>query len=438
MADKDTKTPIDFIRGDATGLSIPAHPDAFRSVGAAFLTEAFRAFGSIAPNNAVARIERLEHCPGGSTGHKLFMTVAYERAEPGLHTELFVKFSRDFTDRMRDWQRTEMRSEARFAPISRLPGFPIRVPTAYFADIHAESSTGIVITERIFFGQGGIEPHYGKTLDHLTLDDPVQHYRAQVTALARLAAAHKAGRLAPDVDQRFPFDPDTGSSDPIRYSEDELRAELGRCRDFAERCPQLLPPEVRSPEFLDQMERDALRIREHEPTIRRYLIGNPDMIALCHWNAHIDNCFFYRDSADALQCGFIDWGRVGQLTLGAVLWGGLSAAHHDIWDHHFSEMLALFAREYHDHGGPLITPEELEFHLTLHMAAMGVARVLIFPEVILFRLPEAAHAFGPQDPMFLPVEPARNCMHVYNVFLKYWHRRDFGAHLDRLLGTAQT
>jgi hypothetical protein len=37
--------------------------------------------------------------------------------------------------------------------------------------------------------------------------------------------------------------------------------------------------------------------------------------------------------------------------------------------------------------------------------------------------------------MFEPVaaDPARNCLHVYTVFLKYWRRRDFGAHLDRLL-----
>jgi hypothetical protein len=433
MADQPPIDSFDFVRGDATGLDIPAHPDAFVEGGAEFLTLAFRTFGSIGPDNAVLRIDTIEHCPGGSTGHKMFITVTYVLDEPDLHRELFVKFSRDFTDSRRDWQRTEMLGEAKFEPITRLPGFPIRVPTAYFADIHAETSTGIVITERIFFGERGIEPHRRKCLDHLTLDDPIGHYRAQVTALARLAAAHKAGRLVPDIEQRFPFHPDTGSSDPIRYSEDELQEELDRCFDFARRCPQLLPPEVRSPEFLAQMERDTLRIREHEQLIRACLTSNPDFIALCHWNAHIDNCLFYRDATNALQCGFIDWGRVGQLTFGAVLWGGLSAAHHDVWDHHFSDVLALFCREYHEHGGPLISPEELEFHLTLHMAAMGVARVLAFPEVILFRLPEAVHASGPLDPMFLPVDPARNCLHVYTVFLKYWLRRDFGAHIDELL-----
>ena len=39
-----------------------------REAGTAFLTRAFRAFGSLGPDNAVARITRFERCPGGSTG----------------------------------------------------------------------------------------------------------------------------------------------------------------------------------------------------------------------------------------------------------------------------------------------------------------------------------------------------------------------------------
>jgi hypothetical protein len=423
----------DFIRGDHTGLSFPTHVAAFREAGAGFLTQAFRAFGSIAPDNAVARIAGLEHCPGGSTGAKLFLTVEYERADPGLHTELFVKFSRDFADERRDRQRWEMQPEAPFAALCRQPGFPIRVPVPYFADYEGTTGTGLVITERVAYGEQGIEPHRRKCLDHLTMADPLPYYRQVVTALARLCAAHKSGSLAPDIDTRFPFDPVTGSADPIRYGEAELQAELDHCFDFAARAPQLIPEELRTAEFHAKMARDAFRIRAHEAEIQRYLTGNRDLVALCHWNAHIDNCFFWRDDSGELHCGLIDWGRVGQITFGSILWGGLSAAHHDIWDHHIDDLLALFASEYHAHGGPLVTSEELEFHLTLHMAAMGVARVLAFPEVILFRLPECVNAAGPRDEMFLGVDPARNSLHIYTAFLKFWKRQDFGAALDRLL-----
>jgi hypothetical protein len=427
---------MDFFHGDGTGLAVPAHVVALREQGAEFLTAAFRAFGSIGVDNAVERIVELDHCPGGSTGAKLFLTVEYARTEPGLHTELFVKFSRDFDDERRDRQRWEMQSEVPFAALTRRPDFPIRVPTAYFADFHAGTGTGLMITERIAYGEGIIEPHRRKCLDHLTMDDPLPYYRQTMTALARLCAAHKSGRLAPDIDAQFPFDPASASADPILYDEAGLQAELDICFDFAARAPQLLPAEVRSPEFQARIARDAFRIRRHEAALQRYLTDNRDLVALCHWNAHIDNCFFWRDEPEAgggLHCGLIDWGRVGQITFGSILWGALSAAHHDIWDRHIDDLLSLFASEYHAHGGPLVSKEELEFHLTLHMATMGVARVLAFPETILFRLPECVRAWGPRDPMFHPVDPARNMLHIYTVFLKFWLRQDFGAALDRLL-----
>ena len=119
----------------------------------------------------------------------------------------------------------------------------------------------------------------------------------------------------------------------------------------------------------------------------------------------------------------------------AALWGCLSAAHHDIWDYHLEALLALFAAEYRAHGGPEISSDELLFHLRVHMATMGVARVLAFPEVIRFRMPDCAQLAGPQDPALEPValDPARNSMHIYAVFCKFWHRYDAGGAVRELL-----
>lgn len=431
---------IDEFRGDATGMLIPAHGEMLQKADAAFLTQAFRTFGALDAANEVTKISRFDICPGGSTGAKFFMTVEYARDGENLPRDLFVKFSRDFDDPRRDWQRTEMESEARFAVLSRQPGFPIRVPAALFADYAQDSGTGLIITECVPFGSegatvdGDIEPHRRKCLDHLTMDDPLPYYRAVVTALARLAAAHKSGKLASDIDTRFPFDPVSGSADPIRYNDAELEAELQHCADFAQRAPQLLPTEVRSEAFMAMLNRDSWRIKQHEAAIQRYLVSDPRMIALCHWNAHIDNCFFWREEGE-IRCGLIDWGRVGQITFGSILWGALSAAHHDIWDIHLDGLLTHFVTEYSANGGPVITLDELKMHLAMHMAAMGVARVLAFPEVIMFRQPAFAEASGPYDPMFLPVEVdgARNCRQVYVNFLQFWRREDFGAKLDALL-----
>ena len=423
---------IDHVRGDATGLAVPAHGEALLADGPAFLTLAFRTFGALPAANAVARIARFEPCPGGSTGQKFFLSVEYERPDPSLHTELFVKFSRDFADAHRDFGRREMESEVPFAAISRLADFPISVPAAYFADYHRETGTGLVITQSIAFGDGEIEPHHLKCFDH-TLDDPLPYYRVLITALARLCAAHKAGRLSADIDQRFPFDPATGGGDPILYSEAELRTVLAQCAAFGARGPQLLPAEVRALDFLATLEREALRVREHDAAIETFLRSDPDLIALCHWNAHIDNAWFWRDAAGELHCGLIDWGRVNQITIGSALWGCLSAAHQSIWTDHLDELLMLFLGEYHAHGGPLISLERLQLHLKLHIAHMGVARVLAFPSIVLFRAPGAYEASGPRDPMILDVDPARNCLHVYTVFLKFWRTAGIGACLDQML-----
>lgn len=426
---------FDFARGDATGLQVPAHVDALRSAGPAFLTEAFHAFGSLERDNAVTAIRAIEPCSGGSTGAKYFLHLDFARSLEDFDGRLFCKFSRDFADERRDWQKTEMESEARMVALSREPGFPVRVPKGWFADFEAETGTGIVITECVPFGIPPIEPHRRKTLDHETMADPLPYYLATTSSLAALAGRHKSGQLRIDVDRLFPWAPETGSSDPIGYDAASLDAELDRCLAFAREAPQLFTPEIRDEAFLTRLREDAQFIREHETELRAHLEGDRDLIALNHWNSHIDNAWFWREDG-ALHCGLIDWGRAGQLTFGATLWGGLSAAHHDIWDHHLDTVLANVVQEYARHGGPEIEATRLARHLDLHMAVMGVARVLAFPEIIRFRLPECVTASGPRDPMFRDVDPARNCLHVYTVLLKRWQRRDFGRMVRELVASA--
>ena len=427
---------IGRVRGDATGLDIPVHAAALRAAGAGFLTRAFQAFGAIAPGNAVARVLAVEPCPGGSTGHKLFLSVEYLRPEPGLHTELFVKFSRDFDDALRDRGRHEMESEVRFAAISRLPGFPIRVPTAYFADYHQATGSGILVTQRICFGRDGIEPQHPKCLD-ADLDDPLAYYRLVLRSLARLAAAHRAGRLAPDIDTRFPFDHEAAiAADRIPHDAAQLRALVRNHAEFATRHPQLLPAVLRTPDFIARLERDALRILEHETAIKRLLYGNPALMALCHWNAQPDNAWFWRDERGERQCGLLDWGRVRQLNIAFSFWGAVSSASLDIWEHSFDELLRLFADEYQAHGGPRVDVEELRLHMLLYAAVMVIAWLMDAPWRVLHRLPEAAQASGPHDPMFRRNESARSTLHVYTVLLWLWQRYDLGACLDRVLARA--
>jgi hypothetical protein len=415
--------PLDFVRGDATGIEMPAHPDGLRAAGADFLTLAFHSFGSMSLTNRVARITCFEHCPGGSTGQKLFLSIAYESAEEALTTELFVKFSRDFKDPIRDRQRREMQSEVRLAALSRHPAFPINVPVTYFADFHGESATGLLITSRVHYGESGIEPHRSKCMDH-ELAKPLHHYRAILSALARIAAAHKSGRLSPQVERAFPFDARVAvTEDRIPYDESRLLAQLARFADLATRAPQLFPPNIISPGFITRLNEEAVRFLRHETAI----------IALCHWNANIDNAWFWRDASGALQCGLLDWGRVRQLNLAYPLWGCLCAAPRELWDNHLDDLLAFFTGEFHAHGGPLLGIGELRLHLQLYVALIGLAGLIVAPDRILYRLPEAVSATGPADPIFRKSEQARNFLHIFTNFLNLWQTHDFGASLDRML-----
>lgn len=428
---------VDLVRGQETGLLIPAHRDALQAGGAAFLTRAFQAFGSLPATNSVRRIIRCERVAGGSTGDKLFLSVEYQHPQPGLHRDLFVKFSRDFQDPIRDNRgKYEMESEVRLAAISRLPAFPIKVPHAYFADYHPESKTGLLITEQIGFGADGIEPHRAKCLDH-ELADPLKYYRAIIKALARIAAAHRSGRLSPEVEKRFPYDAAAAAAEtPVPYDERQLQDLVKQYAEFAARCPRLLPPSLGTPEFIAKFDREAVQFLRHQATIKRFLQSNCELIALCHWNAQIDNAWFWHDSAGELQCGLMDWGHVGQMNVAFALWGSLSGGQQSMWDGHLGELLTAFTEELQRHGGPRIGVPELTLHLQLYIAMMGLSYFVASPSRILAGVPEAATASGPLDPIFLRNDRARNNLHILSVFLSLWLNHDFGAVLERLLQRA--
>ena len=424
---------FDMTRGDATGLNIPAHSDALLLAGAEWLTEAFRAFGSLPQDNRVVRIVRAERCPGGSTGQKLLLSVAYERPDAGLHRDLFVKFSRDFDDEVRDNRgKYEMAGEIRFGRLSRDPSFPIEVPAVYFADQEQASHTGVLITERIAFGSDPTEPQHLKCLDH-ELAEPAAYYRAIMRALARIAAAHRSGRLQTDIAEQFPFDAEAAAAaNPIPYDPDQLSDRVRRFASFVAQHPQLFPPEL-TPGFFAGLEADAQLFLRHDAEIRRFQQSDPELIALCHWNANIDNAWFRRDAAGELQCGLMDWGHAGQMNLAFAIWGSLSGAHRDVWRDHLDDLLDLFLGELRSAGGPRIDRADLELHLALYIASMMLGYFLDSPERIVSRLPEAVRATGPFDPVFRTSDTARNQLIISTNALNFWRTRDVGGMLRRWL-----
>lgn len=416
--------------GDHHGLPLPVDPAALLSGGASFLTNAFRASGVLV-ENSVARIGEFREIGGGSTGRKVMLSVEYDGPTPTLHTDLFVKFSRDLHNPVRDRGKTQMASEVRFASLARAPEFPIAVPSPQFADYHARSGTGILITERIGFGANGIEPQYHKCLDY-EMPDPVGHYRALLTALARLAGTHRSGRLPAAQAADFPLDvaaATVGERRPL--SMEKLQRQVNRLAEFVAANPGLVPDGVGSPQFLARLADEAPRLALFEDEVADHLAGDGDYIALCHWNANIDNAWFWRDGNGTVRCGLMDWGCVSQMNLGMALWGAMSGAENDMWDSHLDDLLELFVGEFERSGGPRLDPGRLRRHTLLYAAVMGVAWLLDVPALVRRRFDIAPTRR--MDPRIRDDEGVRAPLQMLSNLLLLWQRHPLGDLLDDAL-----
>ncbi|MDE8650159.1 hypothetical protein [Novosphingobium album (ex Liu et al. 2023)] len=426
--------PIDHARGSATGIVFPARPDMLRGADAAvFLTAAFHAYGSLPRDNRVVAVRRSAPFAGGNSGQKLALDIAYARPAPYLPTALFAKFSRDFTDPFRDRRRFELDGEVRLAALSRLPGFPIAVARPMFGDFDPASGTGLLVTERIAFGRPPIEPLHAKCMDH-ELADPLAYYRVLASAQARLAAAHKAGHLSPQVDRLFPYRRAQAEADlPIAWDEAGLRAKIAALAGFIARVPQLFPPALRTPAFADKLLRDAIGFLRHEAQVRRFLQADAGFIALCHWNTNIDNAWFWREPDGALRCGLLDWGMVRQMNVATGLWGGLSASDTAFLEAELAGLLAHYAAELAAHGGPRLDPARLGLHFDLALAITGLSLMMDLPALVAARLPDIDAVTGPRDPALGADKVVQGFLLVTTNFLALWQARDFGASLAAML-----
>ncbi|TCM16138.1 hypothetical protein EDF56_108127 [Novosphingobium sp. PhB165] len=420
-------TIMDWARGDIFDLDFPAHPEALKFGGPEFLTRAFRASGALGKDNSVTHITRLDEWMLGGTGIKALLSVAYEHDAADLPRDLFVKFSRNFQDKVRDSGRHHMPPEVRLANLSRDPDFPVAVPKCFYADIQQETLTGIIITERIPYGQGAVEPHYPKCMDQI-LPEPLAHYRALVANLARLSGTHKSGRLGDAVARHFPLDLDMLIARRPRFEAPLLAKRINRLAEFILQYPHLVPPHIADRAFLNGFCADALLAAEQQEDIWRFLYSQPDMIALCHMNANIDNAWFWREPDGTLKSGLIDWGSVGQMSVASSIWGCIGAAEPETHDRYLDDLLALFIAEYARAGGPILDQRELTRHLEMHVM-MSALHMTTAPPAILREVPDPGAAADRYDPIFTANETARVQLKITISLLNMWARRDLGRHL---------
>ena len=354
--------------GDHYGLDFPIGVDLLGEFSARFLTEAFRAAGSIAPDNRVTEIMKLEPIVLMGASERAFLTVAYAKPEPGLHTELFVKFPPQDTD-YKFGLSVMSHGEVEMARLSGQRTLPMPVAKTYFADYCSATTNYILITERIAYGAAPIEPAYRKGRDH-QVEDVAGHYRVLAKALAGLVAAHKTGALGYDLEEIFPFARAARDFHPIATPE----ANMDRLIDFIGRiAPHLFPAEATAAAFLKQWREDVLFGLAHTDAVSAYLHGQVDYTGLCHPNLNIDNAWYWRDASGALQAGLIDWGGVGQMSIAQAFCGMLMMPDPDMYLELRRDVMAAFIAEYAAKGGLTLDPDELlfQYKAALFSSAIG-------------------------------------------------------------------
>ncbi len=415
-----------WVRGDHFGLEIPADAEHLLSAGADFLTQAFQAAGSLAADNRVSSIVEAEEFHGGGTGRKLLLTVSYDQPQADLPERLFIKFSRNFDNELWDRGRFMMVSEVNLAVLSRTPEFPVAVPACLFADVESSSATGLIITERINHGQGSVEALYAKCMDYM-VPEPLEHYRAIVKGLAKLSGSHRAGKLPAVFDSTFPYRGDQAAAMfSIPVPEEKLVERANRMFDFIARYPKLFPRKLQGAELRQQFIRDIPDVVAAQGGIRDLLFGNPDMVAFSHWNANIDNCWFWRDERDGLHCGYLDWANAGQMSVAQSVSGVISGAEPYIWENHLDDLLGMFVEEFAAHGGPRLSPDELKLHCLLIMVVSGLAYSMGAPVALGREIEDIDALESYRDAAFQQHENARIQLHMMTRTLCAWQTFKLG------------
>ena len=195
-----------------------------------------------------------------------------------------------------------------------------------------------------------------------------------------MAGAHRSGRLSASVNDEFAFDAERVSvGKRIRCDDAELLDRVWRVRDFGAAHPGLLPDVTA---FADRPLDDVARVAAAEDEILAWLQDTCAHNALCHWNANVDNAWFWRDSDGALRCGLMDWGCVSVMNVAMALWGALCSAETDLWREHLVDLLEHFVIEFTTVGGPELDTALLRTQLVLYAVVMGVAWLLDTPRIV--------------------------------------------------------
>jgi len=392
-----------MLPGEMYRVEIPPTLGELEEMGAPWLTRAFHAAGTLPPDNSVARIVKFKRLPtttiasAGGAGPKAFMTVEYEKDDPNLHTELFVKMpwavsgTKEMGADALYRTRISGNSDSEFmeCTIYRFMGpiFPFRIPKYYFSDVCRPNTNYILITEKIMFGSSGeylegkkrssFGPHEVLPVAEKYFDfqvEPKQQYEMYyciMRAQARMAAWDvtgkfdfvppqlRGGNLIPPLLGTFQWPPKLPAE---QRQEKRIPAErfskLWReylC-EYARRC---YAPEYTGDAFVSAIERCCYDARMWDDALQLYNGLFPQWLGMQHTNLQSDNAYFWRDDEGVMDAGIIDWGGASPGYLPSRLTASLTSAEGHVLYEHEEGLLRCLRDEFYRESGIFLDFGEL-------------------------------------------------------------------------------
>lgn len=209
-----------------------------------------------------------------------------------------------------------------------------------------------------------------------------------------------------------------------------------RTFDFVELHPRLFAEHLRDPALRHRLVADIPDVVAAEGRIREVLAGQPGFVAFAHWNANIDNCWFQRDAAGDLECGFIDWANAGTTSVAQSIIGALSGAEPHVWADHLDHLLADYVEEFAAQGAPKLDVDELRLHVLLMTAVSGIGFSMGAPGAIEREIADIDALDGPHDEVLRTHDNARIQLHMMTKLLENWQAFALGAGPPALTLTA--
>jgi len=439
------------------GLQFPYTFEMIVRYGTEFLNKAFHAAGTLPEDNKIVKMD-VEPFVGGSMSLKCFIHVEYEKPDPELHTDLFVKYpfpaSNSHERKSVYIARFILNNDGPEMDFARIlsSGAPMKCPKYYFGDICTETATALLITERlplpgqsVDFGPYELESIPYKSVDYL-LDRPFDYYDAMTKNISCLAAWGKCGKLGADIEKVFP--PPAHPAAYFMQTRKRIDESFLPCVYQYATC--LFPEEivgkhgeVREDEwFVATLRRVMPEVEKAQGTILDYLFYNEDYCGFTHQNMNTDNAMFWRDENGDVCSGFIDWGRFKRDNFARGLSNGYMCCDLcELVQQSDREWITNFIDILGKEGGPKLDFNVFWEHYMLAWLLQGLPSVDLFRQLALtgspFMTPEGWKLIPSyKDPRVFRLPQYQNGMTaIMRNFVYYWRCKNLPAFWEKWKST---